>query len=114
MRVTIYHNPLCSKSREVLALIHSAGIEPEIIEYLKTPLSAETVRQLIHNSGLKVREAIRTDVESYTQHIADKPISDEAIIDLIVQDPRLLNRPFVQTDKGARLCRPPETVLALL
>ncbi|WP_373818963.1 arsenate reductase (glutaredoxin) [Glaesserella sp.] len=110
--LTIYHNPKCSKSRETLALIREAGVEPEIVEYLKHPLSVEVIEKLIDESGLSVREAIRTDVEAYQQITAE--MSDTEIIGLITQYPHLLNRPFVSGQKGTKLCRPPELVKTLL
>ncbi|AUI66963.1 MULTISPECIES: arsenate reductase (glutaredoxin) [Glaesserella] len=112
MKITIYHNPKCSKSRETLALIREAGVEPEIVEYLKYPLSIEVIKKLIDESGLSVREAIRTDVEAYQQITAET--SETEIIELIAQYPNLLNRPFVSGEKGTKLCRPPELVKTLL
>lgn len=112
--VTIYHNPKCSKSREALALIREAGIEPTIIEYLKHPLSAEQIAELIQQSGLTAREAIRTDVEPYAQFIQGKALSDADIVALIAQYPALLNRPFASGSMGTKLCRPPELVNTLL
>ncbi|WP_373766832.1 arsenate reductase (glutaredoxin) [Glaesserella sp.] len=112
MSLTIYHNPKCSKSRETLAIIREAGIEPTIVEYLKQPLSVELITKLIHESGLAVREAVRTDAEAYQQITAEMP--DAEIIALIAQHPNLLNRPFVSSEKGTKLCRPPELVKSLL
>ncbi|MDH2998522.1 arsenate reductase (glutaredoxin) [Pasteurellaceae bacterium LFhippo2] len=112
--VTIYHNPKCSKSRETLALIKEAGIEPTIVEYLKNPLSKEQVAQLIQQSGLSALDSIRTDVEPYQQFIQGKEISDDEIFALIAEYPALLNRPFVSGSKGTKLCRPPELVKGLI
>ncbi|MGX3020705.1 arsenate reductase (glutaredoxin) [Ursidibacter sp. B-7004-1] len=114
MAITLYHNPKCSKSRETLALIQQAGIEPIIVEYLKTPLSQETIQRLIQESGILLQDALRTDVDEYTQHIVGKNLSDDAIIQLMAQYPRLLNRPFVSGEKGTKFCRPPELVKSLL
>ncbi len=112
MTITIYHNPKCSKSRETLAIIREAGIEPNIIEYLKSPLNVEQITQLITESGLSVRDAIRTDVDAYQQITLE--MSDNDIFALIAQYPNLLNRPFVSGQKGTKLCRPPELVNTLL
>ncbi len=112
MTITIYHNPKCSKSRETLAIIREAGIEPNIIEYLKYPLNVEQITQLITESGLSVRDVIRTDVDAYQQITPE--MSDNDIFTLIAQYPNLLNRPFVSGEKGTKLCRPPELVKTLL
>ena len=112
MTITIYHNPKCSKSRETLAIIREAGIEPNIIEYLKYPLNVEQITQLITESGLSVRDVIRTDVDAYQQITPE--MSDHDIFVLIAQYPNLLNRPFVSCQKGTKLCRPPELVNTLL
>ena len=111
MTITIYHNPKCSKSRETLAIIREAGIEPNIIEYLKYPLNVEQITQLITESRLSVRDAIRTDVDAYQ---ITPEMSDNDIFALIAQYPNLLNRPFVSGQKGTKLCRPPELVNTLL
>lgn len=110
--LTIYHNPKCSKSRETLAIIQATGIEPIIIEYLNVPLDITVIKRLITESGLSVREAIRTDVEAYQQITPE--MSDNDIFALIAQYPNLLNRPFVSGQKGTKLCRPPELVNTLL
>lgn len=112
--ITLYHNPKCSKSRETLALIEEAGVEIEIIEYLKTPLSAELIAKLIKESGISVQQALRTDVEAYEQFIANKALSDNEIIELMAEHPTLLNRPFASGEKGTKFCRPPELVKAIL
>ncbi|AMW16829.1 arsenate reductase (glutaredoxin) [Glaesserella parasuis] len=110
--LTIYHNPKCSKSRETLAIIQAAGIEPIIIEYLNVPLDITVIKRLITESGLSVREAIRTNVEAYQQITPE--MSDNDIFALIAKYPNLLNRPFVSGQKGTKLCRPPELVNTLL
>lgn len=112
--VTIWHNPKCSKSREALALIQAKGIEPHIVEYLKGGLTAEKIAQLIAESGLSVRQAIRADNKIYLQTIKDKGLAEMEIIALIAANPSLLNRPFVETENGVRLCRPPELVHQIL
>lgn len=112
--ITLYHNPKCSKSRETLAILRENGVEPTIVEYLKTPLSAELIATLIAESGVSVQQALRTDVDEYAEFVADKQLSDSEIIALMAAHPRLLNRPFARGEKGTRFCRPPELVKALL
>ncbi|AIL77625.1 MULTISPECIES: arsenate reductase (glutaredoxin) [Acinetobacter] len=113
--VKIYHNPACGTSRNTLALIRHAGIEPIIIEYLQTPPSKDELIQLIKDSNLSVREAIRKNVEPYKDlELEQDHWTDEQLIDFMVQYPILINRPFVVTPKGTRLCRPSEMVLDIL
>ena len=113
--IKIYHNPACGTSRNTLALIRNSGVEPIVIEYLITPpLKAELV-ELIRNAGLTVREAIRKNVPPYLElGIDQENWSDEQLIDFMLQHPILINRPFVVTDLGTRLCRPSEIVLDIL
>ncbi|EXC08000.1 arsenate reductase [Acinetobacter baumannii 99063] len=111
----IYHNPACGTSRNTLALIRHAGIEPIVIEYLQTPPSKDELIQLIKDSNLSVREAIRKNVEPYKDlELEQDHWADEQLIDFMVQYPILINRPFVVTPKGTRLCRPSEMVLDIL
>ncbi len=113
--VKIYHNPACGTSRNTLALIRHAGFEPLVIEYLKTPPSKDELIQLIKNSNLTVREAIRKNVDPYKDlELEQADWTDEQLIDFMVQYPILINRPFVVTPKGTRLCRPSEVVLDIL
>ncbi|MEQ1452619.1 arsenate reductase (glutaredoxin) [Acinetobacter seifertii] len=113
--VKIYHNPACGTSRNTLALIRHAGLEPIVIEYLQTPPSKDELIQLIKDSGLTVREAIRKNVDPYKDlEIEQDHWTDEQLIDFMVQYPILINRPFVVTPKGTRLCRPSEVVLDIL
>ncbi|WP_262124465.1 arsenate reductase (glutaredoxin) [Acinetobacter baumannii] len=113
--VKIYHNPACGTSRNTLALIRHAGIEPIVIEYLQTPPSKDELIQLIKDSNLTVREAIRKNVDPYKDlEIEQDHWTDEQLIDFMVQYPILINRPFVVTPKGTRLCRPSEMVLDIL
>lgn len=113
--VKIYHNPACGTSRNTLALIRHAGIEPIVIEYLQTPPSTDELIQLIKDSNLTVREAIRKNVEPYKDlELEQGHWTDEQLIDFMVQYPILINRPFVVTPKGTRLCRPSEMVLDIL
>ncbi|EXB67360.1 arsenate reductase [Acinetobacter sp. 25977_6] len=111
----IYHNPACGTSRNTLALIRHAGFEPIVIEYLQTPPSKDELIQLIQDSGLTVREAIRKNVDPYKElELEQDHWTDEQLIDFMVQYPILINRPFVVTPKGTRLCRPSEVVLDIL
>ncbi|HCA5039771.1 TPA: arsenate reductase (glutaredoxin) [Acinetobacter baumannii] len=113
--VKIYHNPACGTSRNTLALIRHTGIEPIVIEYLQTPPSKDELIQLIKDSNLTVREAIRKNVDPYKDlEIEQDHWTDEQLIDFMVQYPILINRPFVVTPKGTRLCRPSEIVLDIL
>ncbi|MEE1847327.1 arsenate reductase (glutaredoxin) [Acinetobacter baumannii] len=113
--VKIYHNPACGTSRNTLALIRHAGIEPIVIEYLQTPPSKDELIQLIKDSNLSVREAIRKNVDPYKDlEIEQDHWTDEQLIDFMVQYPILINRPFVVTQKGTRLCSPSEIVLDIL
>lgn len=113
--VKIYHNPACGTSRNTLALIRHTGIEPIVIEYLQTPPSKDELIQLIKDSNLTVREAIRKNVDPYKDlELEQDHWTDEQLIDFMVQYPILINRPFVVTPKGTRLCRPSEIVLDIL
>ncbi len=113
--IKIYHNPACGTSRNTLALILNTGAEVEVIEYLINPPSKTELIQLIQKSGLTVREAIRKNVEPYAVLQLDKEYwTDEQLIDFMLQQPILINRPFVMTDLGVRLCRPSEVVLDIL
>lgn len=115
MDVVIYHNPDCGTSRNTLAMIRNAGVEPHVIEYLKTPPSRRMVRELVDRAGLTMRQALREKGTPYAELGLDDPsLSDEALLDAIEAHPILLNRPFVVTPKGVRLCRPFERVLDLL
>lgn len=114
-KVKIYHNPACGTSRNTLALIRHSGIEPNVIEYLQTPPSKDELIQLIKDSGLTVRETIRKNVDPYKDlELEQDHWTDEQLIDFMVQYPILINRPFVVTPKGTRLCRPSEVVLDIL
>lgn len=113
--IKIFHNPDCGTSRTTLALICNTGQEPEIIEYLKNPPTAEVLADMIQQAGLSVHEAIRQNVTPYeTLQLAERDLSDAELIALMVQHPLLINRPFVVTERGVKLCRPSELVLDLL
>jgi len=113
--IVIYHNPKCGTSRNTLALIRNAGIEPQVIEYLATPPDRDTLKSLIQRAGLTVRQAMR-EKESLFQELglADASLSEDVLVDAMLANPILINRPFVVTPKGVRLCRPSELVLDIL
>lgn len=115
MNVTIYHNPSCGTSRNTLAMIRQSGEEPEIIEYLKTPPDRATLKGLIKAMGIPVRALLREKGTPYAElNLADPKWSDDELIDFMLAQPILINRPIVVTPKGTRLCRPSEAVLDLL
>lgn len=115
MNITIYHNPACGTSRNVLALIRNSGEEPQIIEYLKTPPSRDELVGLIRRMGVPVRDVIRQKGTPYAELGLDNPaLSDDALIDAMVEHPILINRPIVVTELDVKLCRPSETVLDIL
>jgi arsenate reductase len=115
MAVTIYHNPSCGTSRNTLALIRNAGIEPTIIEYLKSPPARQELKDLIRRAGLTVREAIRAKGTPYAElGLDDMSLTDEQLLDAMEAHPILINRPLVVTEKGVRLSRPSELVLDIL
>jgi len=115
MTVTIYHNPACGTSRNTLAMIRNAGIEPIVIEYLSAPPDRQTLQALIRDAGLTVREAIREKGTPYAElGLGDPALGDEALLDAMLAHPILINRPFVVTELGVRLCRPSERVLDIL
>ena len=115
MPIQIYHNPACGTSRNTLAMIRNSGDEPEIIEYLRHPPSLETLIKLIRDAGLTVRDALRQKGTPYAELGLDNPqLSDDLLLDAMLAHPVLINRPFVVTPKGTRLCRPSELVLDIL
>ncbi|MGO4403360.1 arsenate reductase (glutaredoxin) [Bosea sp. RAF48] len=115
MDVVIYHNPACGTSRNTLGLIRNAGVEPHVIEYLKTPPMRTLLKQLLDRAGLTVREILREKGTPFAElGLGDPALSDEALLDAIEAHPILINRPLVVSPKGVRLCRPSEAVMALL
>lgn len=113
--ITIYHNPGCGTSRNVLALIRNTGVEPEVIEYLKTPPSREKLVGLLAKMAIPVRDLLRRKGTPYDElGLDDAALSDDALLDAIVAHPILMNRPVVVTPLGTRLCRPSEAVLDIL
>ncbi len=115
MTVTIYHNPDCGTSRNTLAMIRNAGIEPSVIDYLQNPPSRDQLKTMIADAGLSVREAIREKGTPFDAlGLADPALSDDQLLDAMLAHPILINRPFVITPIGTRLCRPSEAVLDIL
>ena len=115
MKITIYHNPKCGTSRNTVAMLQKAGIEPEVIEYLKTPPGRERLVELIAMMDIPVRDLLRRKGTPYDDlNLADPKWSDDQLIDFMVEHPNLMNRPIVVAGTRARLCRPSETLLELL
>jgi len=115
IQVTIYHNPACGTSRNTLAMIRASGIAPEVIEYLKNPPTRKNLIALIANIGDGARALLREKGTPYSAlGLDDVSLSEEALIDAMMQHPILINRPIVVTPKGTKLCRPSELVLSLL
>ena len=115
MDVIIYHNPDCGTSRNTLGLIRNAGVEPHIIEYLKTPPSRALLLQLIERAGLSARSILREKGTPYADlGLADPELTDDALLDAMMAHPILINRPIAVSPKGVKLCRPSEAVLDLL
>jgi len=115
MDVIIYHNPACGTSRNTLELVRHAGIEPHVVEYLKTPPSRALVAQLVARMGVSVRDILREKGTPFAElGLADPALTDEQLLDAIGAHPVLMNRPIVVSPLGVKLCRPSETVLDLL
>jgi arsenate reductase len=115
MTVTVYHNPACGTSRNVLALIRNTGEEPEIVEYLKTPPTRSELVDLIRRMSIPVRDLLRRKGTPYHKLGLDDPkLDDDRLLDLMIEHPILIDRPIVVSPLGVRLCRPSETVLNLL
>ncbi|EAQ34274.1 arsenate reductase [Nitrobacter sp. Nb-311A] len=115
MDVIIYHNPDCGTSRNTLAMIRNAGVEPHVIEYLKTPPSRGLLRQLIARMGISARALLREKGTPYAElGLADPALTDDQLLDAMMAHPILINRPVVVSPKGVKLCRPSEEVLDLL
>ncbi|GJE46876.1 arsenate reductase (glutaredoxin) [Methylobacterium soli] len=115
MDVVIYHNPACGTSRNTLAMIRNAGIEPHVIEYLKTPPTRTLLRQLVDRAGISVRDLLREKGTPYAElKLANPSLTDDQLLDAMMEHPILINRPLVVSPRGVRLCRPSEAVLGLL
>ena len=115
MNVTIYHNPLCGTSRKTLEILREGGVEPRVIEYLKAPPSREELKRLYDRAGISPREGLRAK-EAIAEDLGlNRPdVSEDEILDAMMEHPILINRPLVETDKGVRLCRPQEKVREIL
>ncbi|MGV8943214.1 arsenate reductase (glutaredoxin) [Thermomonas sp.] len=115
MHVEIWHNPACGTSRNTLALIRNAGIEPVIVDYLRAPFDRQQLAQAIADAGLSVRDAIRSKQPEYMAlGLADPALTDDALLDAMLANPVLIERPLVSTPMGVRMCRPSERVLEIL
>jgi arsenate reductase len=115
MKATIYHNPRCSTSRNTLELMRGAGVEPKVVEYLKDTPSRAQLKKLIKAAGVSVREAMRRKEAVYAElGLGDPKLTDDQLLDAMVANPILIERPIVSTDKGVRLCRPIEKVQEIL
>lgn len=115
MDITIYHNTRCGTSRTTLALIRNTGVEPDVIEYLHNPPSREELVSIIDRAGISVRDAMRQKETLYKELGLDDPaVSDDRLLNAMIEYPILINRPFVVTPKGVRLCRPADLVLDIL
>ena len=115
MTVTIHHNPACATSRKVLALVRAAGVEPTIVEYLKTPPDRATLVELVRRLGVPVRAVLRRrGTPCAALGLDDPSVSDDAVIDAMLAHPVLIERPIVVSERGVRLARPPETVHEIL
>jgi len=113
--IVIYHNPECGTSRNTLAMIRNAGIEPHVVEYLKTPPSRALLAQIIDRAGLRPRELLREKDAPYAElGLGDPSLTDEQILDAMIDHPILINRPLVVSPLGVKLCRPSEAVLDIL
>ena len=115
MTTTIYHNPACGTSRNALAMIRAAGVEPTVVEYLKEPPTRDELRDLVRRMGVPLRDVLRRKGTPYDALGLDDPaLSDDRLLDAMLAHPVLINRPFVFTNRGVRLCRPSELVLDIL
>ena len=113
--VTIYHNLACGTSRNTLSLIRNSGVEPDIVEYLKTPPSRDRLADLIRRMGVPIRDVLREKGTPYAElGLGDSLLSDDRLLDAMIAHPILINRPIVETPLGVRLCRPSEAVLDIL
>ncbi len=115
MAVTIYHNPLCGTSRKTLEILRESGAQPKVIEYLRTPPSRYELKRIYERAGISPREGLRSK-EPIAQELGlnRSDVSDDEILDAMMEHPILINRPLVETDKGARLCRPQDLVREIL
>jgi arsenate reductase (glutaredoxin) len=115
MNVTIYHNPLCGTSRKTLEILRESGTEPKVVEYLKEPPSREELKRLYNRAGISPRDGLRSKEPLAEELGLTRPdVSEDEILDAMIEHPVLINRPLVETDKGVRLCRPQDVVREIL
>jgi arsenate reductase (glutaredoxin) len=115
MNVTIYHNPLCGTSRKTLEILRESGTEPKVVEYLKEPPSREELKRLYDRAGISPRDGLRSKEPLAEELGLPRPdVSEDEILDAMIEHPVLINRPLVETDKGVRLCRPQDVVREIL
>ena len=115
MTTTIYHNPACGTSRNTLAIIRATGTDPEVVEYLQDPPSRDRLNQLMRDAGLSPRDLLREKGTPYAElGLADASLTDDQLVEAMMEHPLLINRPLVETPRGVRLCRPSEAVVDIL
>lgn len=114
MEVTIYHNPRCSKSRQALSLLESKGNKPIVVEYLKKPLTTEQLSQIINELNIKPIDLVRKNESIWKENYKGKELSDDDLIEAMISNPKLIERPIVSSSKGTVVGRPPENVLSVL
>ena len=114
MEVTIYHNPRCSKSRQALSLLESKGNKPIVVEYLKNPLTTEQLSQIINELNIKPIDLVRKNESIWKENYKGKELSDDELIEAMISNPKLIERPIVSSSKGTVVGRPPENVLSVL
>ena len=115
MNVTIYHNPLCGTSRKTLEILRDSDTEPKVVEYLKAPPSREELKRLYDRAGISPRDGLRSKEPLAEELGLTRPdVSEDEILDAMIEHPVLINRPLVETDKGVRLCRPQDVVREIL
>ena len=114
MEVTIYHNPRCSKSRQALSLLESKGNKPIVVEYLKKPLTTEQLSQIINELNIKPIDLVRKNESIWKENYKGKELSDDELIEAMISNPKLIERPIVSSSKGTVVGRPPEIVLSVL
>jgi arsenate reductase len=114
MEVTIYHNPRCSKSRQALSLLESKGNKPIVVEYLKNPLTTEQLSQIINELNIKPIDLVRKNESIWKENYIGKELSDDELVEAMISNPKLIERPIVTSSKGTVVGRPPENVLRVL
>ena len=114
MEVTIYHNPRCSKSRQALSLLESKGNKPIVVEYLKNPLTTEQLSQIINELNIKPIDLVRKNESIWKENYKGKELSDDELVEAMISNPKLIERPIVSSSKGTVVGRPPENVLRVL